>query len=1035
MSRGADSSEAHAETLAVGSGAAGGPTLVAGALLAGRYRIVRFVARGGMGEVYEAEDHELGGRVAVKTIRPDIAADPGAIERFRQEIATARRVTHPHVCRIFDVETEAGPPPLVFLSMELLAGQTLAERLRLRGRLEHAEVAVLARQIAAGLDAAHEAGVVHRDFKSANVMLVSDSSRGVRAVVTDFGLAIARGEPSRLGQARAEDEAGLMVGTPAYMAPEQVEGGEVGPAADVYAFGVVLFELLTGRLPFEGDSAMGVAVARLRADAPSVRKVVSGLDRRWERVIARCLARAPKDRFPTAGAAVADLLDRPARWRRGWMIAGAVAVAALGSGTAVWWRARASLPAAVGPVAVLGFRGDVGTPRWLDTAVAEVVSNELERGELHVVPADELSRARLDVGIDSRTAPTPTQLLGLRRRLGIGSVVTGAYAGEAGGRVRLSVEVVDAATGRARTRIERRGSVAEILGEVARDGGELRRALGARGDASAVAARLPSDPEAVRLYAEGLDALRAREVQAARGHLEAAVARTPDFALAHVALADTLEVLRDQRAALAHAERAFELAKALPRLDRLRIEAVYRLQRAETARAADILRTLFELHPDEPAYGLRLVDLLCSRGRADDAERTLLELRAAPGGREDPRVDLAESLLARALWSYDRAQRAAARAAMLARTHGWRTLEAEAKLSQGMSLAAGGRPAEALQPLAEARDTFKQMGLPQLELTALRQLGTAHVDSGDFDRGEKLQGEVVELEGKLGEASARSQLYRMGTLVRRGRPGDLAAAAEIMSELEARHAGDAYGLALARIYLSQVRVEGGRAAEALELATSARRAFEKLSNQRMRAFARVVAADALLVQGDVRGARRELEEARQEREALGLRVPTAAVDAQLAEIDLKEGRGAEALGRARRAAAALGGDGTLGSGIAVRGVLLAALVSQGELAEAERVLEQMGPPCKGTGEADLRLTCAAASARVEARQGRAAPAIARLEAVVRDARAAGLLRSALELELLLAEIDRAGARGRRVRLAAEADRLGFEGIAARARRR
>jgi eukaryotic-like serine/threonine-protein kinase len=292
-------------------------------LVAGRFRIVRFIGRGGMGEVYEAEDLELRERVALKIVRPEIAADPRSLEHFKREIQLARKVTHPGVCRVFDVFREPGPEgDTIVLSMELLTGETLAERLKQTGRMSTAEAFPLVSQMATALEAAHEAGVVHRDFKTGNVMLVP-TARGqrpgvrreeaktttaelpteqLRAVVTDFGLA--------RSVVRAEDPAAPLsatvgiVGTPAYMAPEQVEGGEVTAAADIYALGVVMYEMVTGRHPFISDTPLSTAVKRLKELPPSPRKLVPDLLPQWERAILRCLERKPTDRFANPTDAV-----------------------------------------------------------------------------------------------------------------------------------------------------------------------------------------------------------------------------------------------------------------------------------------------------------------------------------------------------------------------------------------------------------------------------------------------------------------------------------------------------------------------------------------------------------------------------------------------------------------------------------------------------------------------------------------------------------------------------------------------------------
>ncbi|MCU0732753.1 MAG: protein kinase, partial [Hyphomonas sp.] len=301
-----------------------------GELLANRFRIVRLVGRGGMGEVFEAFDEVLQQRIALKTIRPEIVHESKMEERFRREILLARQVTHPNVCRVYDfVKTDR----IGFLTMEFLEGETLAQFLRERPRLSLDEARPLIEQMAAALAAAHRAGVVHRDFKSANVFLTKERDGSTRVVVTDFGLA------RSVTPAEAESETTMGAGTPAFMAPEQLDGRPVGPAADIYALGLVMYEMATGSLPYAGDSPLQVAVRRLREKPKPPRAVVPEVDSRWESVILRCLETEPEDRFAEAGSVVEGLSSRYSlpwiRVRKSWRLGTVAVVTVVGIGLGV----------------------------------------------------------------------------------------------------------------------------------------------------------------------------------------------------------------------------------------------------------------------------------------------------------------------------------------------------------------------------------------------------------------------------------------------------------------------------------------------------------------------------------------------------------------------------------------------------------------------------------------------------------------------------------------------------------------------------
>ena len=271
-------------------------TFQVGETVSGRYVIVGWLGAGGMGEVYEAEDTWLGEMVALKTVAPTIADDQAALARLRAEVRLARRVTHENVCRVYDLGYHAmGRERLALVSMELLRGITLRQHVKEAGALTTHSSLPLIKQIVLALANAHQAGVVHRDLKTDNVMLVAgDSETQRRAVVMDFGLA---------RSALAGDHEALtpnshrILGTLDYMSPEQVQGVPATRASDIFALGVVMYEMLTGKLPFAGESPLARALMRVTTNAPRLRDAIPTVPVEWDRCVARCLALQPSDRF------------------------------------------------------------------------------------------------------------------------------------------------------------------------------------------------------------------------------------------------------------------------------------------------------------------------------------------------------------------------------------------------------------------------------------------------------------------------------------------------------------------------------------------------------------------------------------------------------------------------------------------------------------------------------------------------------------------------------------------------------------------
>ncbi|HEX9258291.1 MAG TPA: protein kinase [Acidimicrobiales bacterium] len=269
--------------------------------LRGRYRLDKRLGSGGMAEVWAAYDEVLDRRVAVKILRPALAADPRLVARFRKEAVAAARLSHPNIVGVFDTVSDDGTEAVV---MELITGVTLRQVLDEQGRLAYGTVARIGAAVAQALDAAHRAGVVHRDVKPGNVLLAMDG----RVLLADFGLAeLLPGTAPR----RSDGRARVMIGTAKYLSPEQVAGEQVDGRSDLYSLGVVMYECLTGSPPFEGDTDDAVARARLESEAPPVRARRPGTPRPLAEVITELLAR-DRDRRPATAAMVGDRLERMA---------------------------------------------------------------------------------------------------------------------------------------------------------------------------------------------------------------------------------------------------------------------------------------------------------------------------------------------------------------------------------------------------------------------------------------------------------------------------------------------------------------------------------------------------------------------------------------------------------------------------------------------------------------------------------------------------------------------------------------------------
>ncbi len=552
------------------------PRLRPGEQLAGRFVVLRFIARGGMGAVYEANDVMLHTRVALKVLQGQVTADAAAMERFQREVLLARRVSHPHVCRVYEFyqSTTAGGVPIHFLTMEYLEGETLASRIARTGRLSTAEALPLVTQMCEGLAAAHAEGVIHRDFKSANVMLVQrpgDSGSATRVVITDFGIA-------RVFEGGAEAPApGLtggagILGTPEYMAPEQVTGGTVSPATDVYALGIVLYEMVTGRLPFSGETPLATAARRINEAAPRPELAAPGLDSRWSQTILRCLDRDPRRRFQNA-ADVPPALSK-VRGRPSWLLPSAVAlllVAVLALGIRVLQRATtpavapAASVAAQPSIAVLAFADmspEHNQEYFSDGLAQEIIDALAQIPGLHVA-ARSSSFSFKGKNEDLRT---------VGQKLDVANVLEGSVR-KSGSHLRVTAQLVNAASGYqlwSQTFDRELADVFAVQDEISHAVVSALK-LKVLPNTDAAAPRPVTNPEAYTHYLRGLQLENTGSASGLQGAVEEyrrALVLDPSYAPAHARLAWALfwyantfgtDEQQMRQEAMAEAQRAVEL--------------------------------------------------------------------------------------------------------------------------------------------------------------------------------------------------------------------------------------------------------------------------------------------------------------------------------------------------------------------------------------------------------------------------------------------------------------------------------------------
>jgi serine/threonine protein kinase/tetratricopeptide (TPR) repeat protein len=1086
----------------------------------GPYKIVGRLGSGAMGRVYRARDERLKRDVAIKILSPSPANDPDRLRRFEREAQSAGSLNHPNITAVYDVGSHDGRPYIV---TELLEGGTLLSRLEV-GPIAPRLAVQLAAQVADGLAAAHDKGIVHRDLKPENLFLTRDG----RMKILDFGLAklgpgyfVEAGAPSE-----AVTEPGLVLGTINYMSPEQVRGAPVDGRADVFSLGAVLYEMLLGRRAFERSTAAETMIAVLQDEPPGLAPGSGPLPGAVSRILRRCLAKDPDDRYSSARELAIDLRNAaspseaapvkeeepapipsppppdPSRSERRrfprWLVtgAGAAAVAAVLIALAVHPKGRGAAAPSNGAsarirpaLAVLGLRNLSGRTEtdWLGTALSAMVTAELAAGErVRIVPAENVARRRVTPPAGPLSADT---LANLRSDLNADQIVLGSYvtlAAPGGERIRVDLLVQDARSGDTVASVSETGSESDLFTLVSSAGQQLRGRLGLAGrtaaEAAMVKASLPANPDATRLYAEGLDRLRRGDAPEARDLLVRATEMEPGFSLAHAALSEAWSALGYDRRAEEEAQKAVEHAEGLSNEERLLSQARLAQSRKKWDEAIGLYRSLWTAYPDDAEYGLRLARTQLSGGHLKDSLETvaLLQKLPAPQG-DDPRIDLAEAATAGALSDFARQGAAAARAAAKAARLDEKRILARARFEEAAVLDSQGTYPAARAKYEAARDLYEQAGDRDGAADAVRNLGGILVSLGDLSGGRALYRQALatfhNTGDRRGEATVLTDLINLDWL----QAGDLVLVRRELEELHAidTEVGDRTGIAWALNGIATVAWDQGDLPRALDLHRQALEISREIGKRDWEAWTLEGIADVLHSQGDLASAKKNYEdalaierslksegaEARQLNNLSGVlfdmgNLPEAAKDAAqamaiqerlgegetraesaLSQVDvlIASGRGDEAASLAREADAQFQKSGASGNQALAEGSLVRALLLLGRTREAEETAQRVRAVLRANTQVNEMIPARIACARADAASGRAGQARQEVEDVLRTADRIGWVNFQLEARLALAQIDlESGDRQRAASeldsLARDADAKGFGRVAGEARR-
>jgi serine/threonine protein kinase/tetratricopeptide (TPR) repeat protein len=570
--------------------------LSTGSTFAGRYQIIEELGKGGMGHVYKVLDKETKERIALKLIKPEIASDRKTIERFKNELTTARKIRHKNVCGMYYLGEEKGSP---YITMEYVSGEDLKSSMRRFGNLPIGKAISITKQICEGLEEAHSLGVVHRDLKPNNIMIDQNGN----ARIMDFGIARTVKEKGITGS-------GVLIGTPEYMSPEQVDGKEVDERSDIYSLGVILYEMVTGQAPFEGDTPLSVAHKHMYEPPADPKKHSPQIPDDLSRLVLKCMEKDKANRYQSAGELQEGLenvgkglrtTERTAAEKKSLtskeitvkfnlkkIVKPGIVVVALIAAAILLWRFLPQKKAPGAPViensiAVISFTNQTGDPAfdYLQAVIPNLLITNLENtGLFHVATWERMKDILKQMGIKQTQVIDSELGFDLCRREGYKAIAIGTFS-KAGDVFTTDVKIYDVETKQTLKSANTKGTGAGSIldSQINKLSREIAFGLGAgieKIDAASLNIKdvTTNSLEAYKYFLKGREACNSHNWDVAKENLKKALESDPTFAMAHVLLAWAYSSNDEEKAANETIEKAMAFSDKTSKKDRLYLETL-----------------------------------------------------------------------------------------------------------------------------------------------------------------------------------------------------------------------------------------------------------------------------------------------------------------------------------------------------------------------------------------------------------------------------------------------------------------------------